>query len=83
MQGKKLKHLILAEGEVTGHAHRVVSGEAELVQAGEMMYLLVKSKFVKVDHEEHGVIAIPQGTWEVKKVREWDYEEEEARQVRD
>ena len=29
---KKLKHLVLAEGEVTGHSHKVVEGVAELYQ---------------------------------------------------
>ena len=29
-QGQTLSHLTLAEGEVTGHQHRISEGEAEL-----------------------------------------------------
>jgi len=29
---KKLNHLVLAEGEVTGHKHQIVEGEAELYE---------------------------------------------------
>jgi hypothetical protein len=33
LKGKKLPHLTLAEGEVTGHAHRITEGQAELYEA--------------------------------------------------
>jgi hypothetical protein len=32
--GQKLPHLILAEGEVTGHKHRVSEGEGSAVREG-------------------------------------------------
>ena len=82
-KGKKSSHLILAEGEATGHHHRISNGEAELLTAGEFMYLIVKSKTAELEHEEHGMITIPKGDYIVTRVREWDYDIEEERQVID
>ena len=45
--------LVLARGEVTGHAHRIVEGQAFLYQlATGMLYLRVLSEFAKLYHEE-------------------------------
>ena len=79
----RLKHLVLAEGEVTGHAHRIVSGKAELLTSAGIMYLIVNSKTAELEHEEHGNIVIPKGDYIVTGVREWDYDKEEAERVRD
>jgi hypothetical protein len=82
-QGKKLNHLILAEGEATGHSHQIVSGIATLIAVGNKTILHVLSDYAKLDHEEHKEINVPKGKWEVKKVREYDHFEEEIRQVID
>ncbi len=79
---KKLDHLILAEGEVTGHAHRV-TGDAVLMEAIDGLLLEVFGKGATVTHEEHGHLTLAPGTYKVGKIREYDHFAEEAREVRD
>ncbi|MBD2186307.1 hypothetical protein H6S82_19085 [Planktothrix sp. FACHB-1355] len=71
-EGKKLPHLTLAEGEVTGHAHRISKGEAELLERDGTLYLRVLSKEAILTHEEHKQISIPQGNWMVRIQREYE-----------
>ena len=73
---------VLAEGEATGHAHRV-EGDAEMLGLGERIFLRVLSNDARVVHEEHRPIALPPGEYEVRRVREYDDFTEEARRVRD
>lgn len=85
--GKKLNHLILAEGEATGHNHQIVSGVAQLIalqgnDEGKMI-LNVISDYAKLKHQEHKEIDVPKGKWEIGIVREYDHFDEEARQVTD
>lgn len=75
---KKLKEKVLAQGEVTGHAHRVdvdvyehENGTREF--AGQ----------TKVTHEEHGIINLPDNKYLSDKVIEYDHFDEEARKVVD
>lgn len=70
--GTKLPHLTLAEGEVTGHRHRISNGEAELFERGGILYLKVLSPTAILTHEEHAQITIPQGNWEIRIQREYD-----------
>lgn len=81
--GKKLKHLVLADGEATGHHHQIVSGLASLIMMKDKMFLKVMSDYAKLKHEEHKEIDIPKGTYEIKRVREYDHFEEETRRVAD
>lgn len=69
--GVKQPHLILAEGEVTGHRHQITDGQAELYEKGGVLFLKVLSEFALLTHEEHRSIAIPQGTWMVRIQREY------------
>ncbi len=69
--GKKLAHLTLAEGEVTGHSHRISNGEAELYDKDGTLYLRILSKKATLSHEEHEALPIPQGNWEVRIQREY------------
>jgi hypothetical protein len=70
---EKKGDIILAYGEVTGHAHRIAEGTAslyewqgnELVQIKEPTYLT---------HEEHASIALEPGVW--KKVQQVEYSPE-------
>lgn len=73
---------VLAEGEATGHAHRV-EGEAELLELGRRLFLRVLRGDCRVVHEEHGPITVPPGEYEVRRVREYDHFAEEARAVMD
>ncbi|MEA5503195.1 hypothetical protein VB735_08755 [Halotia wernerae UHCC 0503] len=72
--GQKIHHLILAEGEVTGHKHRISEGEAELSEQNGTFYLRIFSSSALLVHEEHQDIAIPQGHWIVKIQREYQPE---------
>jgi hypothetical protein len=69
--GTKLPHLTLAEGEVTGHRHRISNGEAELFERDGILYLKVLSPTAMLTHEEHAQVTIPQGNWEIRIQREY------------
>jgi tetratricopeptide (TPR) repeat protein len=58
--------LTLAEGEVTGHRHRVAEGKAELYRTDKAMILKVHSETALLVHEEHQPLQIPRGNWVVK-----------------
>lgn len=70
-KARKLPHLTLAEGEVTGHRHRIAEGDAELYERGGTLYLHVRSPIANLVHEEHQPIQIPQGLWQVRIQREY------------
>lgn len=62
--------LILAYGEVSGHAH-AVNGNAELFEMNGRRYLNVKEPATLI-HEEHGTIDLPVGGYQViGGQREW------------
>jgi hypothetical protein len=72
--GTKLPHLTLAEGEVTGHRHRISNGEAELFERDGVLYLKVLSSTATLTHEEHAAVTIPHGNWEIRIQREYSPE---------
>lgn len=75
------KRLVLAHGE-SGHSHVIEDDEAELILIGERM-LLRLNKEATVVHEEHKPITLEPGIWEIGRVREYDYFQHMAREVRD
>lgn len=79
---RALQHLVLAEGELTGHSHRISErGAAELFESGPFLYLHVVEPQATLVHQEHGPIALPQGIYRVWRQRE--YSPAEIRTVRD
>lgn len=77
------KGWVLAEGEATGHAHRIEEKEsAELFTEGDKMFLHVH-RITHLTHEEHKPIALDPGVYEVGRIREWDQFDQEARRVQD
>ena len=70
--GTILNHLTLAEGEVTGHRHRISDGQAELYERDGTLYLKVLSNQATLTHEEHHAVSIPQGNWMVRIQREYE-----------
>lgn len=74
--GLKLPHLVLAEGEVTGHKHQISDGQAELYEKDGVLLLRVLSETATLTHEEHKPIKIPQGTWIVRIQREYEPQRE-------
>lgn len=75
-------HVILAYGEVTGHAHAIKSKQATLYKAvtNDNRYLRVVEAVV-LSHEEHDLIPLPLGDYKVVIQRE--YTPEEIRNVAD
>jgi hypothetical protein len=69
---RSLPHCILAEGELTGHSHRVEgSGVAELFEVGNERYLRVLVESASVVHQEHRTITLPWGIYRVWGQREY------------
>lgn len=73
--------VILAEGEVTGHAHRIATPGVRLWSAGEQRYITVPEGGAALTHEEHARIDLPAGTYEV--IRQREYSPEAIRNVAD
>lgn len=84
--GKAERNGVLAEGEHTGHSHRVQpigKAKVETYELGQRLFLRIMAGDCRVIHEEHGPITVPAGDYEVGRVLEYDYDAEEARQVQD
>lgn len=85
-EGKELATNILAEGEVTGHHHRLtgkvqvfavsVSQHPEITKAVKVL------EDQKLVHEEHNTVAVPKGDYVLVQERELTLEQE-ARRVMD
>lgn len=75
--------LVLAHGEVTGHAHVVTDPDAQLVtrEEAEELFLLVYGDEVALEHEEHDTILLPFGAYRV--IRQREYSPDSVRYVAD
>ena len=87
--------IVLAYGEVTGHAHAIAHRSAELFELAEdrtkdgddvwaraARILRISAKAgVELRHEEHATIRLPPGDYEVRRQRE--YAPDELRMVAD
>ena len=78
MERKQIPGGVLADGEATGHAHRVSTSVYE-TERGTREFM----GNTTVTHEEHKPITIPDGEWESGRVREQDHYAEETRNVAD
>ena len=83
VKGKKLNHLILAEGEMTGHSHVITKGKAELYENEKELFLKIISNTAELTHQEHKIVVLPKGNFKVRKVREYDHFMEESWEVKD
>lgn len=73
---------VLAEGEITGHAHRLAATDsAAVLGTADGLYLDVFGAEVTVTHEEHGPVTVPRGSYIVRIQRE--YHPAEIRRVID
>ena len=65
--------VIVAEGELTGHAHGFAAAEARLFrdEASGRLYLAIGTESAKLRHEEHAPIPVPIGNYEVLRQREY------------
>jgi len=68
--------IVLAHGEVTGHAHAIRSMAASLYAltgglANPAHRLLRAERQVALRHEEHTEIILPAGSWDVRRQKEY------------
>lgn len=85
---KPVKTGILAEGEMTGHAHRVDLNDVDVFSDAQgNLYTIPKTdEGFTITHEEHRAVTVPLKTGEVGRViiqKEYDHFAEEARRVAD
>lgn len=77
--------IVLAHGEVTGHAHAIAEGQAREFSmsdaAGAVKRFLSVASGATVKHEEHAPVELPAGIFEIVQQRE--YHPEELRNVAD
>lgn len=65
-------HCVLAEGEVTGHSHRVeMPGTATLYALESNLYLHVTAPTAHIVHDEHSTLTLPRGIYRVWRQREY------------
>ncbi len=76
--------VVLAHGEVTGHAHAIKDQAAALFRDPKLMSIFMHVSGdapVALDHDEHDTIAIPPGNFQV--IRQREYSPAEIRNVAD
>lgn len=75
--------VILAHGEVTGHAHAITDDHAELYQGNDagVTFLEIRDAVAALQHDEHSTIELPAGNYRV--VRQREYSPEAIRNVAD
>jgi hypothetical protein len=77
---------VFAEGEATGHYHAVRDalevGVSKLYSLDGKLYF-ENEKNVTIEHQEHDIIEIPTGSWEISRVFEYDHFTEELKEVAD
>ncbi len=76
--------VILARGEVTGHAHAIRDRQVALFRDPELaaMFLRVSGvSAVALEHQEHDTILVPPGDYQI--IRQREYSPEDVRFVED
>lgn len=75
--------IVLAHGEITGHAHAILSKTVQhlAAQDADVTYLEVQEAVALIEHEEHATIELPPGKYRV--VRQREYTPTEIRRVAD
>jgi hypothetical protein len=71
-KGEKLSHNVVQEGEHTGHAHRITSGNATIFNDNGALSIRVLGGGATITHEEHLPVEIEEGEYEVRIVRQKD-----------
>jgi hypothetical protein len=68
--------LVLAEGELTGHKHRIQDESTAELWAGKdgLLYLKVIANEATLIHDEHGAIRLERGMYRVWQQREYSPE---------
>lgn len=63
--------VVLAYGEVTGHAHAIALSQATLFVDGDSRFLKVAESGADLVHEEHSTIHLEPGVYRVVQQREY------------
>jgi hypothetical protein len=81
-EARRLHHLVLAQGELTGHSHRIAERDAAVLFESPIgLFLNVTGETATMVHQEHGPIELSKGIYQVWRQRE--YTPAEIRTVRD
>jgi hypothetical protein len=83
---KDARGAVLAEGEATGHHHRIKMPGVTLLRAegvSDAVLTVGRDIVALLEHEEHGTIEIGGGTHVVRRQREFDWAEKSSRRVAD
>lgn len=72
--------IVLAYGEITGHAHAILDKSVRLVEWNGARYVSSPKPFT-MQHEEHAAVVMPPGTFRI--VRQREYTPQEIRRVMD
>ena len=82
-KGKEKKDGIIAEGEISGHFHKLIKTDVKegaklesmtdglLVEAPDGKLYVQAGQYTQVGHNEHKTVVLPEGNWEVKRTREY------------
>ena len=69
---EEVKDKILARGEATGHSHRIIGEKSRVLRSQTGQLLVELQEPAKLVHEEHGLIELESGTFEVIRQREFN-----------
>lgn len=76
-KGDEINELILAEGETTGHAHRLRGKITKFVPKDARVrtetIIFELTEDAVLSHEEHASFTLPAGTYYIEQVREFDH----------
>jgi hypothetical protein len=74
------RRVVVAYGEVTGHAHATSAKEVRQIEIDAIRWLVAPDEFV-FEHEEHAPLTLDSGVWEV--VYQAEYTPQAIRRVLD
>ena len=75
--------LVLAEGETTGHKHKITAERMEIRQTTDGRFYLSLESAGKMTHEDHATITLAPGKYVVEHEREFDWFQKSVRRVLD
>ena len=78
----RVKGIVLAAGEATGHHHTVEDPRARLITRGSQRFLRVAPGGAELTHEEHDTIQLAPGEYEIRRQREYEPPRAESRSSR-
>jgi hypothetical protein len=79
---KKLGTKIVAEGEATGHNHKF-QGQVSIYETEQGQKFVYAKEELQLVHQEHKMVQVPAGIYEVIQEQEFDPFQSEIQKVRD